>query len=218
MTIDREHSTTTLLSEREDFKQMLPTLVVDVAMPIVTFNVLTSHGVSTLWAAVAGGIFPAINNLRVWAKTRRLEPLGIIVMTFCVIGASAARKPIESCWLPLKNLQLRNQTAGDTIPGATIHAAMEGKSRTTKQPTPKERTLDIPSIVAELKRERDRLSRAIAALEGPDTAAAGTKRRVAAPQAATSSKKKRAGLTPAGRKRLSEAMKKRWAERRKKGS
>jgi hypothetical protein len=67
------------------------------------------------------------------------------------------------------------------------------------------------SIVAELKRERDRLSRAIAALEGPDTAAAGTKRRVAAPQAATSSKKKRAGLTPAGRKRLSEMMKKRWA-------
>jgi len=35
---------------------------------------------------------------------------------------------------------------------------------------------------------------------------------------ALSSKKKRAGLTPAGRKRLSEAMKKRWAERKKKGS
>jgi hypothetical protein len=94
---------------------------------------------------------------------------------------------------------------------------MEGKSRITR-PTPKERSLDIPSIVAELKRERDRLSRAIVALEGPDTAATGTKRRVVAPQAATSSKKKRAGLTPAGRKRLSEMMKKRWAERRKKKS
>jgi hypothetical protein len=30
------------------FKQMLSTLVFDVAMPIVAFNVLTSYGVSTL--------------------------------------------------------------------------------------------------------------------------------------------------------------------------
>jgi hypothetical protein len=72
------------------FAQMLPTLVVDVAMPIVAFNVLTHLGVSTLWALVAGGIFPAINNLRVWAKSRRLEPLGIIVMTFLVVGTAAS--------------------------------------------------------------------------------------------------------------------------------
>jgi hypothetical protein len=32
------------------------------------------------------------------------------------------------------------------------------------------------------------------------------------------SKKRSGGLTPAGRKRLSEAMKKRWADRKKKGS
>jgi intracellular septation protein A len=72
------------------FKQMLPTLVIDVAMPIVAFNLLTSYGVSTLWALVAGGLFPAINNLRVWVKSRRLEPLGIIVMTFLVIGTAAS--------------------------------------------------------------------------------------------------------------------------------
>jgi intracellular septation protein A len=72
------------------FKQMLPTLVIDVAMPIVAFNLLTSYGVSTLWALVAGGLFPAINNLRVWARSRRLEPLGIIVMTFLVIGTAAS--------------------------------------------------------------------------------------------------------------------------------
>ena len=72
------------------FKQMLPTLVFDVAMPIIAFNVLTRYGVSTLWALVAGGLFPASNNLRVWAKSRRLEPLGIIVMTFLVIGTAAS--------------------------------------------------------------------------------------------------------------------------------
>jgi len=72
------------------FKQMLPTLVIDVAMPIVAFNLLSSYGVSTLWALLAGGLFPAINNLRVWARSRRLEPLGIIVMTFLVIGTAAS--------------------------------------------------------------------------------------------------------------------------------
>jgi hypothetical protein len=72
------------------FKQMLPTLAIDVAMPIVAFNLLTRYGVSTLWALVAGGLFAAINNLRVWAKSRRLEPLGIIVMTFLVIGTAAS--------------------------------------------------------------------------------------------------------------------------------
>jgi intracellular septation protein A len=72
------------------FKQMLPTLVFDVAMPIIAFNVLTRYGVSTLWALVAGGLFPASNNLRVWAKSRRLEPLGLIVMTFLVIGTAAS--------------------------------------------------------------------------------------------------------------------------------
>src|SRR6266851_254055 len=75
---------------RFSFKQMIPTLVFDVAMPIVAFNVLTRYGVATLWALVAGGIFPAINNLRVWATSRRLEPLGIIVMTFLVIGTAAS--------------------------------------------------------------------------------------------------------------------------------
>jgi intracellular septation protein A len=72
------------------FTGMLPTLFFDVAMPIVAFNVLTSYGVSTLWALVAGGLFPAINNLRVWANSRRLEPLGIIVMTFLVIGTATS--------------------------------------------------------------------------------------------------------------------------------
>ena len=72
------------------FKRMLPTLVFDVVMPIAAFNLLTSYGVSTLRALVAGGLSPAINNLRVWATSRRIEPLGIIVMTFLVIGTAAS--------------------------------------------------------------------------------------------------------------------------------
>ena len=72
------------------FMQMIPTLVVDVAMPIITFNVLIHYGVSTLWALAAGGLFPALNNVRVWVTSRRLEPLGIIVITFLAIGTAAS--------------------------------------------------------------------------------------------------------------------------------
>ena len=76
--------------------------------------------------------------------------------------------------------------------------------------------MDTGKIVAELKRERDRLSLAIAALDGhsPQPAA----RTSAVTNRATRSKKKGDRLTPAGRKRLSQLMKKRWAEKRKKGS
>jgi len=77
--------------------------------------------------------------------------------------------------------------------------------------------LNIERIVADLKREERQLGRAIAALEGIDTSGARTKRSAGAPRQAASKRKRRGGITPAGRRRLSEAMKKRWAERRKKG-
>jgi len=72
------------------FAQMIPTLVVDVAMPIIAFHLLTHYGVSTLWALASGGLFPAGNNIRVWIKSRKLEPLGIIVMSFLVVGTAAS--------------------------------------------------------------------------------------------------------------------------------
>lgn len=69
---------------------MLPTLICDVALPIILFNVLTRYGVPILWALAAGGLPPAVNNLRVWVISRRLEPLGIIVMAFLAIGTAAS--------------------------------------------------------------------------------------------------------------------------------
>jgi hypothetical protein len=69
--------------------------------------------------------------------------------------------------------------------------------------------MDRVGILSELKKERDRLDRAIAALDGGVVHSNGT---------STGAQKRRGSrLTPAGRKRLSEMMKKRWAERRKKG-
>jgi len=76
--------------------------------------------------------------------------------------------------------------------------------------------LDIESIVAELKKERERLNSAIAALEGSSAKTASTV--TIHRQKPEANNHHGSRLTAAGRKRLSELMKKRWAERRKKAS
>jgi hypothetical protein len=73
--------------------------------------------------------------------------------------------------------------------------------------------LDLERIVAELEQERDRLSQAIAVLKERNSRVTARK---TAPGNGKVSTGRRGGLTSAGRKRLSELMKKRWAERRKK--
>jgi hypothetical protein len=78
--------------------------------------------------------------------------------------------------------------------------------------------LEIDKIVADLRKERDRLVKAIAALVGVGSTTTGKRRgRKPGRKAATTTRKRRGGISKAGRKRLSELMKKRWAERRKKG-
>ena len=72
--------------------------------------------------------------------------------------------------------------------------------------------MNLDQILSALRAERDRLDRAIAALES----GGGSRVRGAAAMGANGRRKRR--LTPEGRRRLSEMMKKRWAERRKKGA
>ena len=77
--------------------------------------------------------------------------------------------------------------------------------------------MDTQDIVTELKAERNRLDKAIAALDGAHTTAA----TVAIDEPAsngTPTPRKRRRMSAATRKRLSMTMKKRWAERRKKNS
>jgi len=71
--------------------------------------------------------------------------------------------------------------------------------------------LDLARILAELKSERDRIDRTITLLAEVNPIghnATPGKRAVVRPR--------RGGLTPAGRKRLSEAVKKRWAKKKRK--
>jgi hypothetical protein len=82
---------------------------------------------------------------------------------------------------------------------------------------PEATTLNLEKIVADLKSEMDRIGRAIGLLEASESPKArrGRPRTISA---APSRKPHRKGLTAAGRKRLSELMKKRWAERKKRQS
>lgn len=71
--------------------------------------------------------------------------------------------------------------------------------------------MNLEKILTDLKRERDRLIHAITLLSGDSAASAKTGRKRA------TKGKRRGGITPEGRRRLSLAMKRRWAERTKKG-
>jgi hypothetical protein len=74
--------------------------------------------------------------------------------------------------------------------------------------------MNIGQIVSELKKERDNLNRAIAALEGIGGRRPHTGKISEKASSTQTSRKPRRGLSAAGRRRISEAMKKRWAERR----
>jgi len=80
--------------------------------------------------------------------------------------------------------------------------------------------MNIAEIVKQLKSKRESLTKAIEALEGIEgrgesVAGKRSPQRTSKPSGAKGQKN---GLTPAGRKRLSELMKKRWAEKRKKAA
>jgi hypothetical protein len=74
--------------------------------------------------------------------------------------------------------------------------------------------MDIERIVSELRGEIDRISHAIGLLEGNNTPA---KARVGRPPASSGSNGRggrTGGITPAGRRKLAQAMKRRWAQRK----
>jgi len=75
--------------------------------------------------------------------------------------------------------------------------------------------MDIHNILDDLKRERERIDRAIAALEGLGAAAPRRRGRPAGSGKGATGRPRR-HMSAASRKRISEMMKQRWAERKKK--
>ncbi len=75
--------------------------------------------------------------------------------------------------------------------------------------------MDTRKIIAELRRERDRINQAIAALEAISPDGAQPKRQPARQSAAVSTARPRRRMSAAARKKLSAMMKARWAARKK---
>ena len=80
--------------------------------------------------------------------------------------------------------------------------------------------LDLQRILRELKDERARLDRAIAALDGSSGRGVAGRAYASEPSnsAAARPARRKHRLTAEGRRRLSENMKKRWAERKRKAA
>jgi hypothetical protein len=75
----------------------------------------------------------------------------------------------------------------------------------------------VSEILTQIDREIARLQHARALLAGSKAAQA-TKKAAAIPVGAKTAKKKKRNLTPEGRKRIAEAVKRRWAEQKKSAS
>jgi hypothetical protein len=71
-------------------RQVLPSIVFDAALPVLCYNLLIHAGFLTLISLVAGGIFPASHIAWGFAKSRQVDPLGIIVLSFIAIGTVAS--------------------------------------------------------------------------------------------------------------------------------
>ena len=79
--------------------------------------------------------------------------------------------------------------------------------------------MDTSKILADLRAEQSRIEQAIAALEALDGSGPTTRsyrRAVSSVKPAKRTRRRR--MSAAGRKRISEMMKRRWAERRKKAA
>jgi predicted transcriptional regulator len=75
-----------------------------------------------------------------------------------------------------------------------------------------ERPVDLQKILSDLEAEKDRIVRAIEALVQIGSSSRGARKTKGRPKGG----RRRGGMTPEARRRISLAMKKRWAERKKK--
>ena len=69
--------------------------------------------------------------------------------------------------------------------------------------------MDTNRILADLRAERDRIDRAIAAIEGLNSTG---RRRVGRPPRAAQKPRRRGGMSAAARRKLSRLLKRRWAQ------
>jgi len=75
-------------------------------------------------------------------------------------------------------------------------------------------TNGIKEVITRLERQQTAIERALSALRDIDGAVPGTSAAAAPAPAGPRNSKRKGGMTPDGRRRLSEALRKRWAAKR----
>jgi hypothetical protein len=59
---------------------LLPSLVVDVALPLVTYFVLAAQGVPDLWALVLSGVWPLVSIVVSLVRKGRVDEFGVFIL------------------------------------------------------------------------------------------------------------------------------------------
>lgn len=68
----------------------LTTIVLNVVLPIVTYDVLTGDGVGEVPALLLGGVWPALELGINLLRTRRVDEFSVLVLTFLFVGVISA--------------------------------------------------------------------------------------------------------------------------------
>lgn len=68
----------------------LLTIVLNVVLPIVTYDVLTGHGVGQVPALLLGGVWPALELAVNLIRVRRIDEFSVLVLVFLFVGVISA--------------------------------------------------------------------------------------------------------------------------------
>jgi len=65
-------------------------LGINVVLPLVTVNLLEAHGVGIVPALAASAIFPLAETATGFVRTRRIDAIGAISLTFIILGVASS--------------------------------------------------------------------------------------------------------------------------------
>lgn len=87
---DSNPAVSTQTSAGTALRALVPSLVITGVLPIVLYQLLTARGVAVVPALVAGSVFPLGYGLWDWARTRRLDIIAAISLTFIMVSVLAS--------------------------------------------------------------------------------------------------------------------------------
>jgi hypothetical protein len=68
------------------FRDLLPSLLIDAALPAIAYQVLSRYGVAQVPALALGAVFPAGNLLAGFVRRHTIDLIGAIVLGFIAVG------------------------------------------------------------------------------------------------------------------------------------